>query len=281
MGRYLAAYPIESLLREGARATALWRRDDFLALAHSGARIADLDGDGRHEVLGGDIVAPDGERLVRLPLEGQHLDSVFVADVRPDLPGLEVVALEEKGPQRVFLYGRQGLIWAAHHRHQEPQNAAVGDFDPGRPGLEIWCRSRYNRHQRPWLFDARGKLIAEHEMADIAPKGWTVSGVEAISTIAWTDQPKRLAAAKERHKAGDVALFDPLSGAFVLRLDERAERLYVVDVTGDWREEIIVLNDDGLRIYDNPAAAPAPAQPPLWRHDHYRRSKLTWNYYNP
>jgi hypothetical protein len=280
MGRYLAAYAIESLLRDGASATALWRRDDFLALAHSGARIADLDGDGRHEVLGGDIVGPDGERLVRLPVEG-HLDSLFVGDVRPDPPGLEVVALEENGPQRVFLYNRQGLIWAAHHRHQEPQNAAVGDFDPDRPGLEIWCRSRYNRHQRPWLFDAHGNLIADYEMAEVAPKGWTVKGVEVISTISWAGPHKQLAAAKERHEAGDVAIFDPLTGAFVLRLAEQADRLYVADVTGDWREEIIVLNGGELRIYENPAAAVSPAQPPLWSQDHYLRSKLTWNYYNP
>jgi hypothetical protein len=201
--------------------------------------------------------------------------------VRPDLPGLEVVALEENGPQRVFLYNHEGLIWQAHNEHQEPQNAAVGDFDPDRPGLEIWARSRYDEDQRPWMFDAYGKLIADYKMADVAPKGWTVSGVEEISTVDWTGRPKQLAAAKERHEAGDVAVFDPLSGAFLLRLEEEADRLYVADVTGDWREEIIVLNGDELRIYENPAPNPAPGRPSLWEQDHYRRSKLTWNYYNP
>jgi hypothetical protein len=58
LGRYLAAYEIAELMRAGESATALWMRDDFLANAHSGARIADLDGDGRHEVLGGDIIGP-------------------------------------------------------------------------------------------------------------------------------------------------------------------------------------------------------------------------------
>lgn len=280
MGRYLAAYAMDELIRDGASAAALWSRDDFIANAHSGARIADLNGDGRHEVLGGDIIGPDGERLFRLPVEG-HLDSTFVADVRPDLPGLEVVSLEEGGPQRVFLYNHRGLIWQNHHKRQEPQNAALGDFDPDRPGLEIWCRSRYPRDQKPWLLDAHGELIAEYEMAEVAPAGWTVSGVEVISTIAWTGMPKALAAAKERHQTGDVAIFDPLTGAFELRIDEQAERLYVADVTGDWREEIVVLNGQELRIYENPAVNPAPDRPPLWSQDHYRRSKLTWNYYNP
>ena len=99
-------------------------------------------------------------------------------------------------------------------------------------------------------------------MADVAPKGWTVSGVDEISAVHWTGQPKQLAAAKERHETGEVAVFDPLSGAFVLRLDEQAARLYVADVTGDWREEIIVLNGDELRIYENPAANPDPIARP-------------------
>jgi Rhamnogalacturonan lyase family 11, C-terminal domain/FG-GAP-like repeat len=280
MGRFLAAYGLDELLRDGRAASPLWARDDFLANAHNGARIADLDGDGRHEVLGGDLIAPDGKRLFGLSVE-KHLDSLFVADVRPDLPGLEVVALEEGGPQRVFLYNHDGLIWEAHHHHQEPQNAALGDFAPDRPGLEIWCRSRYDRHQRPWVLDARGDVVASYEMAEVAPKGWTVAGVDEIFTIQWTGGPEPLAAATERHTAGDVAVFDPLTGDFLWRLDEEADRLYVADVSGDWREEIVVLNGGELRLYENPAPNPDPERPSLWHEDHYRRSKLTWNYYSP
>jgi hypothetical protein len=279
MGRFLAAYALDELLRSGKPASPLWARDDFLANAHNGARIADLDGDGRHEVLGGDIIGPDGERRFGLSVR-KHLDSVFVADVRPDLPGLEVVALEEGGPQRVFLYNHTGLIWEAHNQHEEPQNAALGDFDADRPGLEIWCRSRHDRDQQPWVLDARGARIGGYEMAEVAPKGWTVAGVEEIFTIQWTGGPEPLAVAKERHTAGDVALFAPLTGDFLWRLDEEADRLYVADVSGDWREEIIVLNGGELHVYENPARNPDPGRPPLWEQDHYRRSKLTWNYYS-
>ena len=70
MGRFLAAYALDELLRDGEAAAPLWARDDFLANAHNGARIADLDGDGRHEVLGGDVIGPDGERLFRCRSRG-------------------------------------------------------------------------------------------------------------------------------------------------------------------------------------------------------------------
>ncbi len=309
MGRYLAAYSIDDLLQE-KNPQPLWTRDDFIPNAHSGARIADLDGDGKDEVLGGTIVSSQGNILFELPIGLQqrpHIDSIYVADVRPDIPGLEVVALEEglhhkaifssnnpiskltnriinhltKRGERVFLYNAAGLIWETHYKYQEPQNAAVGDFDPNRPGLEIWCRSRYNKHQKPFVFDARGKLIANYEMDKVAPEDWTVRGVEVIFTIDWTGEPRQLAVAKERHKSGDVAIFDPISGQFLYRFQEEADRLYVADVSGDWREELIVLNGNQLRIYSNPESNQNPNHPRLWTQNHYRRSKMTWNYYSP
>lgn len=280
MGRHIAAFSLDALLAGDPEAARLWQRDDFRALAHGGARIADLDGDGRHEVLGGDLIGPDGERLLRLNVDG-HLDALQVADVRPDLPGLEVVALEEGRKNRVFLYGTGGLHWVSHDRHQEPQNAAVGDFDPARPGLEIWCRSRYDTHQRPFVFDAHGRRIDTYPLSERAPSGWTSSGVEVISTIDWYGSGTPLAAAKERHRAGDVGIFDPLTGRFVLRIEEQADRLYVADVLGDGREELVVRSGDRLRIYANPEPpAGAPTRSP-WEFDHYRLSKLTWNYYSP
>lgn len=279
VGRFLAAYAFEDLL-ESDKPQPLWARDDFKGSAHSGARIADLDGDGKDEVLGGSVVSADGEMLLRLLVDG-HIDGLSVTDVRPDLPGLEVVALEEGEKNRVFLYGRDRIIWETDYKRQEPQNAAVGDFDPERPGLEIWCRSRYNEDQKPFVFDAQGELISEYVINRVSPFGWTKKGVEVIFTLDWTGDPKQLAAAKERHESGDVAIFDPISGKFLARFPERADRLYVADVSGDWREELIILNGNQLRIYSNADPNPNPNKPRLWTFDRYRRSKMTWNYYNP
>jgi hypothetical protein len=309
-GRYLAAYAIDDLLKQ-ENPKPLWTQDKFLGGVHAGARVADLDGDRKHEVLGGTIVGSDGKILFQVPMENTtkqhpHIDAIFVADVRPDIPGLEVVALEEGGSDRlkeggrgirkrfaemynniagggnrIFLYNKERLIWETHFKHQEPQNAAVGDFDLQRPGLEIWCRSRYNTNQKPFVFDAQGKLIADYQIEDVAPKGWSDKGVEVIFTVDWTGDSRQLAAAQERHEAGDVAIFDPLNGQFLHRFDEKSDRLYVADVSGDWREELIVLNGNQLRIYQNQEPNPNPNRPRLWTQDQYRLSKMTWNYYNP
>jgi hypothetical protein len=110
---------------------------------------------------------------------------------------------------------------------------------------------------------------------------YTAKGAEVIWTIDWTGEPKQFAAAKERHKSGDVAIFGPISVQFLYRFKERADRLYVADVLGDWREKLIVLNGNELHIYQNDKPNPNPNRARLWNQNHYRRSKMTWNYYSP
>lgn len=302
MGRYLAAYSYEGLLDE-----PLWTTDAYVGCAHSGVRVADLDGDGRDEILGTTLFRPDGTVLewslpslggrpdpwkklfdnarwswLGFPNYHGHLDAIHAADVRPDRPGLEVVALQEGGAQRVFLYGLDGLLWEADHQNQEPQNAVVAELDPRRPGLEIWSRSRYDRHQKPFVFDAWGKLIASWEMDRVAPADWTGKGIESIHPIHWDGGGRQLLAAKERHEDGDVALIDGLTGEFVRRFPTRARRLLVADVSGDWREEIIVLTDRELRIWFHQEEIPKPARSQrLWADSSYRRGKASWNYYAP
>jgi len=278
MGRYVAAFALESL-RKG-EVQPLWQVDNFLACAHNGLRVADINGDGRDEILSGCILAPDGKELFRLNDLRGHIDSVFIADVQPDRKGMEVVALEE-GANRVFLFNAEGLIWAADHKRQEPQNAAIGRFDPMRKGLQIWCRSRYDTHQKPWVLDADGKVIADYELSKVAPADWTEKGIEVIHAIHWDGTGRQHLAAKERHESGDVAVIDAMTGRFIARFPEHADRLYVADVAGDWREELIVLAGNELHIYQNTAPNPNPNRPRLWTNPVYRRTKAVWNYYSP
>jgi len=226
------------------------------------------------------ILGPDGRLLTRAAEFRGHVDSLFVAEMRGDRPGLEVVLLEE-GSNHVQVLGPAGPIWRSHFRKQEPQNAAVGRFRPGSEEIFIWCRSRYNQHQKPFVFDPHGKKVFDYEMDKVAPAGWTAAGVEVIHTIDWTGRRQQLACAKERHTSGDVCIFEPLSGKFVERFEQEADRLYVADVRGDWREEVVVLRGNRLYVYQNPAPNPRPSQPRLWQDRNYRRLKQCHNYYSP
>jgi hypothetical protein len=276
-GRFLAAYSMDGLL-EGDE--PLWQVDNFVGCAHNSARLADLDGDGRDEVLGATILSADGRMLARAIPDRYHMDSVFAADVCPDKPGLEVVLLEE-GSNHVQVLGMNGPIWREHFKRQEPQNAAIGRFRAGSEEIFIWCRSRYDEHQRPFVFDSSGKKVFDYNMDEVKPANWAVRGVEIIHAIDWSGGPQQLACATERHESGDVCLFKPLTGKFVKHIPEKADRLYVADVTGDWREEIIVLNGNELRVYHNEAPNPQPQHQRLWTDRNYRRLKQCHNYYSP
>jgi hypothetical protein len=105
--------------------------------------------------------------------------------------------------------------------------------------------------------------------------------VEVIYTIEWTGRRQQLACAKERHESGDICIFEPLTGKFVTHFRERADRLYVADVTGDWREEMIVLNGSELHIYQNTEPNPRSDKERLWAERNYRRLKQCHNYYSP
>lgn len=277
MGKFLAAYAIDQLLSGGK---PLWQTDKFVSCAHNSARLADINGDGRDEVLGATIFSPTGKLLARAIPGRWHMDSVFVADVQPAKAGLEVIMLEE-GSNHVQVVGIAGPIWRNHFTKQEPQNAAIGRFKKGSDEVFIWCRSRYSEHQKPFVFNSAGRKIFDYKMDDVAPSGWTASGVEIIYTIDWTGKKEQLACAKERHESGDVCIFEPLTGKFVKHFKEKADRLYVVDVTGDWREEIVVLNGSELHIYQNADSNPRPDKRRLWVDRNYRRLKQCYNYYSP
>ena len=197
----------------------LWTTDRFVSCAHNGARLADLDGDGRDEVLGATIfsarrqAARRGRRVPRP--HGQRVRGRRAA--RPARAGGR--AVWRRGRTTCSSWASAGPIWRSDFRRQEPQNAAVGRFKPGSDEIFIWCRSRYNEHQKPFVFDSRGKKVFDYAMDDVAPAGWTASGVEVIHTIDWTGGRNQLACAKERHTEGDVCLFEPLTGRFVERID--------------------------------------------------------------
>jgi len=103
-------------------------------------------------------------------------------------------------------------------------------------------------------------------------------GLQVCQTIHWTGTDRAMVAATEREQNGNVAVFDAIGGEFVLHLkEEKADRLYVVDVSGDWREEIVIQNGNELHIYHNNTSNPNPERPRLWNAAHYGRSKMTWN----
>lgn len=75
-----------------------------------------------------------------------------------------------------------------------------------------------------------------------------------------------------------MAVIEPLTGWFITRFKKIAGRLYVIDVAGDWSEELIVLSGNELNIYQNEELNLNPDKPTLWIQKHYQLSKSVRNY---
>jgi len=272
----------------------LWETDQYHGLRHGGFKAFDIDLDGFDEVLGGNWINNDGTVAPDWHYKKSygHLDALVCGDIVPTTDGLEWIVLEEGAykpnrttnkEDRTILMNSKGVMFYASYFGWEPQNAAIGEFDTTHAGLEIWCRSRFDSLQKPWIIGSDGKILANWEMSDVKPDHWSDAGVEFIFTIDWDGSGRSFCAAKERHTDGKICIFDPMTGEFLKWWEEKASRIFVADVSGDPREEIIALNSDEneLRVYWNEINPAKVRTNRLWAKNYYKRQKMNYNYYSP
>lgn len=277
----------------------IWETEAYRGIEHSPARVADLDGDGLDEVAGAVIIDDDGSVMSPWDPGGRYrsMDSMVIADVVPGFP-LEVVMAEQIGADsHTVVLNSEGIVFSALNPWdwEDPDKVVAGDFDPDRPGLEIFNRSSggdgtarrgneepYRNELAPWVLSSSGELISRYHLLDMAPEGWTGHGIEEIAAIDWFGDGRDYIAGKERHTLGRSAVIDPITGEFLEVFDTASLRLYVIDLQDDAREEVVSIEEDGsLRIFWNPAPSGDPGARSPWDQQHYRRQKQNWNYYSP
>ncbi|MFA3916181.1 rhamnogalacturonan lyase family protein [Ruegeria hyattellae] len=310
---------------------SLWHVTDWRGLEHGIARVLDLDGDGRDEVLGPILLDPTGQALRSAAREGTKMhsfDSLAVGDILPD-PGLEVALAEQHGNDETIVMGITGPGWWRHHEpggiwaigecrsREDPDKLAVGEFDPDRPGQEVFARSSCGNH--PWVMAGDGTVIAAWSVRDTAPPGWChvgdcradpeaslfqrfadrirvdlrggrsprrgEYGIDIVRAVYWDGTGQQQLFVTERHIDGQIALVNALTGEFLRIWPTKAVRTYAADVTGDAREELIVLEarPDGsaLKIFWNEEPTDDITHDRLWEDRAYRRMRQNWNYYSP
>lgn len=278
--------------------SVLWRTNEYWCIEHSPLRQADLDGDGLDEIAGASIIDHDGEKMNSWDLGGAYrwMDSMVIADVVQGGP-LEVVLAEQRGvhshtdvvnPEQIVFRALNPWNW------EDPDKVAVGDFDPETEGLEIFNRSSggdgvgprgdeepYANEECPWVLNSRGELMVKYYVNNHKPSWWTGHGVEEIFKIDWDGDQKDEILAKERHKMGAAAVINPMTCKFKKVFRVRAARVYAADVCGDFREEAVVLDQDGtLKVFGCEKPVPGD-KPSYWHQQYYRRQKQNWNYYSP
>jgi hypothetical protein len=282
----------------------LWTTNAFHGIEKRPARQADLDGDGRDELCGSNIIGPDGKLahtwdLVRdIPGFNWHdVDSVAIGDIRPG-GQLEVAIAEQGGTNEAIMFGLGGIYyWTRNQNNRcceithgkecievDPDKVALGNF-AGDDGLEFIANSACGR--APWVLDPNGVIIAQWIVDQTKPAGWLVGGIEDIVAIDWFGEQYQSILAKERcvdkgcPPYGGAAVIDGMTGQFYKRFVVTGVRVHAADVSGDYREEVLVLDIDGsLKVFWNEQPA-AMKRVGYWTRQLYRRQKQNWGHYTP
>ena len=230
--------------------------------------VADVDADGRHEIVYGSMVVDDnGAGLFTTGL--RHGDALHVSDMVPSRPGLEVFGVHESEGQTIALGtpgmalydGQTGqLIWSLLPGVDVGRGMAA-DIDPRHPGYEFWGASSAG------LLDGQGQRIADAPSSVNHAVWWDADLLREIEDSNWIGK-------WDWNTSSLVRLLTATGAAS--NNGTKANAALTADLFGDWREEVIWRNADNtsLRIYST--TVPATNRIYTLMHDPQYRLAIAW-----
>ncbi len=233
--------------------------------------IADVDGDGKDEIVYGSMVVDDNGRGL-FSTGFRHGDALHVGDFVPSRPGLEVFGIHEnekaecpKSPGMSLYDAKNGDILFHTELGQDVGRGVAADIDPRHPGAEYWGGTTQSGTRM--LLEETGKPIGP------APPSMNF-------LIWWDADPLR-----EILDRNFIAKWDWEKGALTTLLTaegatsnngSKATPALSADLLGDWREEVIfrTTDDKFLRIYTT--TIPAANRMYTLMHDPQYKLAIAW-----
>jgi rhamnogalacturonan endolyase len=195
---------------------------------------ADVDGDGRDEIVYGSAVLDEyGKGL--WTLEMGHCDFSYVGDILPSHPGYEIfygfetwqdkngIGLADAATGR-FIWGYDAFV---KHVHSQGMCA---DIIADHPGMELYGSQKNG--EKTWLYDAQGNLLHDQRIDGLAPRA-----------VRWDADVQQELILNNRIMAQGIRE----DGHVLSRIE--GEIVAIADILGDWREEVITAVEGELRIY--------------------------------
>lgn len=257
---------------DGRTGQVQWRVEQARPAGHN-LDIADVDDDGRMEVIAGGICyRGDGSILWEAEPFG-HTDVSKPAKFLPDQPGLQTLYLVEKHNPGVYLVDSSGkTLWHVPFGHAHW--SWIGRYGVGGNALMIHAAEKGEREYFPIFFpDGREWLeITRHQAHRYAAIGWTADGITCF------------AHRKEKHivQLDEAAQPVPILGSDLPAGTQFGRWQICADLIGDFRENFACIDYDKGTFFvaQNPQPAGRMARSPMadftYRHE---RSQLGSGYY--
>ncbi|MET8254498.1 cellulose binding domain-containing protein [Micromonospora sp. NPDC005197] len=222
--------------------------------------VADVDADGRQEIVYGAATIDDNGRLLYSTGNG-HGDALHVGDLDPGRAGLEVFKVDEDAskPSSWFADARTGQILWSTPASGDNGRGVSADIWAGSPGAESWSAAVSG------LANTRGQNVGRKP--------------SSTNFLAWWDgDPVReLLDATKIDKYGTSGETRLLTGDEVASNNgTKSTPALSGDILGDWREEVIWRTTDSraLRIYSTPT--PTSTRIHTLMHDPQYRVAIAW-----
>lgn len=200
--------------------------------------VADVDGDGRQEIVYGAATIDDNGRLLYSTGNG-HGDALHVGDLDPSRSGLEVFKVDEDGskPSSWFADARTGQVLWSTPASGDNGRGVSADIWAGSPGAESWSSAVAG------LADTRGRNVGRKPSSANFLAWWDGDPVRELLDGTKIDK---------YGTGGDTRL---LTGSGVAANNgTKSTPALSGDILGDWREEVIWRTTDSraLRLYSTP-----------------------------
>ncbi|HYO23492.1 MAG TPA: rhamnogalacturonan lyase [Lacipirellulaceae bacterium] len=244
--------------------------EKFRGQGNHNISVADVDEDGRDEIIYGSAVIDDnGKGLYSTGLG--HGDAMHVTDHVLDRPGLEVFKANGDGRSDAGIQMRDARtgeqIWGVPSTGRDGVGRACAmDIDPRHPGSECWGVG----DGISGLFDAHGTRIAERAPRVCNGGIWwdgdlTRELLNGVDVMKWNPDQGR-----------EVPLFRGARYGVTSINGSKTNPLLCADLLGDWREEIVAASLDGRAIAVFTTTAPTERRMPTLMHDAVYRLGIAW-----
>jgi rhamnogalacturonan endolyase len=252
--------------------------------------IADVDGDGKDEIIWGSAALDDDGRLLYATGFG-HGDAIHLADLDPDRQGLELFEVhEEKGTYAWDIHDAATgeIIWKGGMKGADNGRGMAADIIDSDRGYEFWSAERgpegiaYDKEQRDNRpYNATTNTVSGSKKPAMNFRIYWDGDLQDELFDGKLNQDNGLCS-PEITKASTSSItilkaFNSTDGNPQTCNWTKATPCLQADILGDWREELIMWNyNEPSKIMVYATTTPTTYRVPTLMHDHTYRMGICW-----